>query len=267
MSLPIIFLACANHFLKRKGKWISLSYLNQEIEELNKELQGLEQATPVKEGDDSEYAYELLTGGKFMENIAIFHLSGKLPNSDKIAFDAGDNVPIELSFEQVGLLLKAFPRLCMVTLNGLATKELVISLLNSGIPSILATTRATASEPKPQETVQKIYQALGSGKSLQTAMDEVVGKEEAEEISTDQEGIQYLSLGYQREDGELPWGLYFKDSFRKILERTLDAPDIITESEPQTQSKQFRFKNGKSMATWKILAIVVGVLMALIAFF
>jgi hypothetical protein len=268
MSSPIIFLACANHFLKRKGKWMSLNYLKQEIVELTEKLQGLAHATPVMEGDESEYAYEILTGGKFMEDIAVFHLSGKLTDSEKITFDAGDNVPIELSLEQVGLLLKAFPRLSVVTLNGLATKELVVSLLNAGIPSVLATTRTTASESKPQETVQKIYEALGAGHSLKDAIGESIGQKQADEVITDKEDVRYLSLGYQREEGELPWGLYFKEAFRKILDRTLSDPEIISESEPETG--QFSFKTGKSqkgIATWKILAIIVGVLMALIAFF
>lgn len=269
MSIPIIYLACGNHFLKRKGKWVKLNYLSEETEEIAGSLKTHEDIVALREGPDTEYAYELLTGGRFLEEVVVFHLSGKLTDQEEISFDSGNGKPHTLTIEKTGMLLKAFPHLGLVVLNGLATESMVSGLLEAGVPAILATTRKNSSETTQRELLQQVYQQISEGKTLLQAVETVLHSPQEASPVTFGSGISVLSLLQEEEEDELPWGIYFRTDRREVIHRQVNVLEPLADPRASESSDQTTFipHSAKGWSAWQIMLFLVGILTVLILLF
>ncbi len=123
--------------------------------------------------------------------------------------------------EGIAYLLGQCPNLQLVFLNGCSTKGQVYSLLQKGIPVVIATS-APIDDKKANEFSSRFFQALNDQCSIKEAYELAKGELMAKypDVQTDASNI-LAEPGAQAE--ESLWGLYFKPEKEISLEWKLNA--------------------------------------------
>ncbi len=135
--------------------------------------------------------------------LAIFHYGG---HSDGSGLDLLDT---KLEGKNLATLLGQEKQLRLVFLNGCANKTHVQTLLDQGVPAIIATS-TLINDDKAIQLATQFYIALNSGKSIKDAFDTAASF--VNNVATS-EVIGYrdiVSLNGEESD-TFPWGLYTKD--------------------------------------------------------
>lgn len=159
----------------------------------------------------------------FRDHLLIFHYSGH----------AGRDVLIleKEAASSIGIaaMLKSCPKLQLVILNGCSTKGQVQTLLDNGVPVVIATS-APVEDQKANRFGIRFFKAL----SDQATYEEAFQLAEAEVLALDSSLKDQIKRGFLNEEEELEdtaptWGLYYADE--AMLKKSLPTQSITPELE------------------------------------
>lgn len=264
MHRPVVFLVCANTLNEKRR----LKNLREERQSITSILRD-QRDHPVEilqEGSTSaEFFFDELRNPYYSSRISIIHFAGHADGAQIRLISEEDQEQV-VTADTLTTYLKPVDSLKLVFLNGCGTKPIVKSLLDAGIPAVIATERPIEDEQAAEFAIE-FYKGIAGGRSIQDSF-EMARKyptlsDEYKQMQTNTRSLEWE--GKVDEEGPthaLPWGLYGDpmDLSWKISTGRTKAKDTHS-PKPKEEEKPF-WKKPVSMATLG-LAVVLAIVGAI----
>ncbi|MCB0629013.1 MAG: CHAT domain-containing protein [Saprospiraceae bacterium] len=158
---------------------------------------------------------------RYHERLHIFHYGG---HADQQSLQLERKVGVVQTADVQGIagLLGTQSQLKLVFLNGCATKGQVKSLLDAGVPAVIAT-RVSIKDREAQQFSEQFYLALATDSTIAEAFRKAkafIETSRKELKIIDIEATRNIKLDKFDED-EIPWGLYFHADQDEVLNWSL----------------------------------------------
>ncbi|MEO0775390.1 MAG: CHAT domain-containing protein [Bacteroidota bacterium] len=227
MQKPFVFLAFANsatdylRFLEQESRGL-LDIMLRLSEDLG-------QVRYDHRSDiTTDQVYNILL--RIRDRLSILHFSGHA-DSLHVHLENGQH-----NIQNLCQLLGQVPHLQLVVLNGCSTKGMVEALLEVGVKAVIATS-VEVDDYKAAVFSEAFYQSFSLGNPLQKAfLDALSHGSLPPPPGVDATIVPRATFkrrhGAQAERDPIPWGLYFREEARHILEWRLERVDDTTPTRP-----------------------------------
>ena len=206
MATPVIFLAFAN------DQDAHLPLLEEERRAITTQLLPLANANQFQLYVEPSARITDLANGlvQFKDRIHLLHIGGHLDSGGRLWLSDQEGE------HGIAQLLATLPNLKLVFLNGSSTKGQVQTLLEIGIPAVIATS-VSIEDTSARDFANIFYETFAEDSSIEEAFNRAAASFQTRSGETI--NIQ-RSIGKERIDEEadpLPWGLYINEDSEEIL--------------------------------------------------
>ena len=165
---------------------------------------------------------------RYHNRICIFHYGGHA-DGQNIQLEKEVGVVQKANVKGIAGLLGTQKNLKLVFLNGCATLGQVESLLDKGVPAVIATSVKINDKQAQQFSVQ-FYLALAMGSDIATAFTKARAFLESEGNAPeilDIESSRGFALRSEEKTDKMPWGLYLKSTSEEVLQWKLPSESVM----------------------------------------
>lgn len=178
---------------------------------------------------------------RYHQRLHIFHYGGHA-NQQSLQLEKEIGIVQMANAQGIAGLLGTQQQLKLVFLNGCATSGQVKTLLDAGVPAVIAT-RVSIEDQAAQQFSRQFYQALATGSTIAESfrkakayLETIKSKWEIHDIGTTR------NIRLEKGKAEIiPWGLYFRPGREDVLHWTLP-----TESPLQIDFSAEKWKRQRS---------------------
>lgn len=165
---------------------------------------------------------------RYHNRVAVWHYGGHA-DGQSLQLEREIGVVQAAAARGIAGLLGTQKQLKLAFLNGCATRGQVKTLLDQGVPVVLAT-RASVKDETAQRFAAQFYEALGSGSSIREAFQKARALLETEAKAPAIKAVEVNRDWLQRTSKEekLPWGLYWRAENAGVLDWKLPTESPLT---------------------------------------
>lgn len=216
------------HYLSALNREASLIHEHLEIYDFEDRCD----INPIK-GATVERIFNTVEKWQKRKDLVLFHYGGHASGAS-LLLNTEDAHSLEANAEGLARMLGQIPSLQLVFLNGCSTKDQVKLLLDKGVRAVIATSKPIQ-DNMAVDFADHFYKNMAAGSSIGIAFDR------AKNLLSTKYKHQVFSTGSNRDlifdvaDSEkvqeglvdLPWGLYFREESKEVLNWSLPQKPTV----------------------------------------